>query len=202
MTIYKLKVAFIGDSHCGKSSFLNRYINDVFFPETFSTIGIELVIKFEKYKNDDYKLYLWDTAGEEKYNNFIMSYYKNANVVYVVYDLTDLQTLKNTEHWIDQLIKNKTINNQHIILIGNKYDLIDPNNTINVDIIEHINRIKNKYNIKSYFSSSKLNYNIKEIILETLSQLTIEELNECDLNNLIVLQNTPYNTKTYCCSYI
>lgn len=41
-----------------------------------------------KYKNTNYKLELWDTAGQEKYRSLVKGYLKGADVCIFVYDVT------------------------------------------------------------------------------------------------------------------
>ena len=40
------------------------------------------------YKNTNYKLELWDTAGQEKYRSLVKGYLKGADVCIFVYDVT------------------------------------------------------------------------------------------------------------------
>ena len=40
-----------------------------------------------KYKNLNYKLELWDTAGQEKYRSLVKGYLKGADVCIFVYDV-------------------------------------------------------------------------------------------------------------------
>ena len=47
-----------------------------------------------KYKNTNYKLELWDTAGQEKYRSLIKGYLKGADVCIFVYDASSNYTLK------------------------------------------------------------------------------------------------------------
>jgi small GTP-binding protein len=44
--------------------------------------------KQTKYKNLNYKLELWDTAGQEKYRSLVKGYLKAADVCIFVYDVT------------------------------------------------------------------------------------------------------------------
>jgi GTPase SAR1 family protein len=44
--------------------------------------------KQTKYKNLNYKLELWDTAGQEKYKSLVKGYLKGADVCILVYDAT------------------------------------------------------------------------------------------------------------------
>ena len=50
--------------------------------------------KQTKYKNLNYKLELWDTAGQEKYRSLVKGYLKGADVCIFVYDVTSNFSLK------------------------------------------------------------------------------------------------------------
>lgn len=67
----KFKIVFLGDQNTGKSSIIERFINDKFNPEsnvpdiaTQPTIGIDFLGRNINYKNKYYRLQLWDTAGQ------------------------------------------------------------------------------------------------------------------------------------------
>ena len=93
----KIKLVFLGDPSVGKTSILNRIMNDTFENksevETFNqpTVGMDFMIK-KIYKGDrSLKIMLWDTAGQEKFKSLIPSYLDDAAIVVVVYDITSRQ---------------------------------------------------------------------------------------------------------------
>ena len=59
-----LKVVIIGPCQSGKSSFLNRYVDDAFNPNYLGTIGVEFKMCIRQFNNTKIKLQLWDTAGQ------------------------------------------------------------------------------------------------------------------------------------------
>ncbi len=60
---YLLKIILIGDRSVGKTSFLLRFVNDLFPPSHYSTIGIDFRIKTIQVDDKIAKLQIWDTAG-------------------------------------------------------------------------------------------------------------------------------------------
>jgi len=54
-----------------------------------------------------------DTAGTEKYQSLIKLYYRGANGLFIVYDVTNLNSLHNLEFWMKD-IENVSI--QHFTL--------------------------------------------------------------------------------------
>ena len=71
--------------------------------------------------NISLKIQIWDTAGEEHFKSITRSYYKGAVGVLFVYDIT-IKIVKNLKNWLID-IKDNTMQDFIIILIGNKCDL-------------------------------------------------------------------------------
>ena len=65
---------------------------------------------------------IWDTAGQERFKNIISSYYRGAEGIILVYDITDLDSFNNLNSWLMEIEKNAS-KNAYKILIGNKSDL-------------------------------------------------------------------------------
>lgn len=57
----------------------------------------------------------WDTAGQERFRTITNSYYRNANGIIIVYDITDRQSFENVANWYDEM--NKYTNYKQEILI-------------------------------------------------------------------------------------
>ena len=68
------------------------------------------------------KLQIWDSAGQERYKALIPSYVRGASIVFIVYDVSDKDTFKNIEMWIN-FIKQVNTDNSVLVLCGNKIDL-------------------------------------------------------------------------------
>ena len=118
------KVIIIGDTAVGKSNILSRYVKDEFSPNSKSTVGVELGIKFLKIKNTKTKIQIWDTAGQERYRAITSSYFKGSNGCFIVYDITNEASFNNIENWYEQIQK-ETSKDIPILLVGNKCDLED-----------------------------------------------------------------------------
>ena len=70
------------------------------------------------------KLQIWDTAGQERFRAIQASYYKGANGILVVYDITERKSFDNLNSWLIEIEKNGN-KNVYKLLIGNKSDLED-----------------------------------------------------------------------------
>ena len=67
---------------------------------------------------------IWDTAGQEKFRNINSSYYKGANGILVVYDITNKESFEGLTEWLIEIEK-KSSKDVYKLLIGNKNDLED-----------------------------------------------------------------------------
>ena len=116
------KIVLIGDTSVGKTNMLSRYISNEYNPNSQSTIGVELSTKNYIFDNNEVKVQIWDTAGQEKYRSITSSYYKGAQGCLLVYDITRKETFDNIDKWFSEL-KNSSNSDITAILIGNKCDL-------------------------------------------------------------------------------
>ncbi len=120
---YILKLLTIGDQFVGKSSIINRYIDDKFNEDIKPTLAIDYKTKMIQKGENLIKISIYDTAGEEKYRHLIKNYYNGSNGILLVFDITDKNSFDNLNFWLDELEKNCNLNNLYIFLVGNKTDL-------------------------------------------------------------------------------
>ena len=120
----KYKLIFLGDQNVGKSSILNRFLNDTFVEEYQATIGLDFQSKNVQIENQDIHLLLYDTAGQEKFRSLIPMYTRDANIILLVYDITNKESFNNLSLWLKDLTN---INFDEVIfcIVGNKIDLSD-----------------------------------------------------------------------------
>ena len=119
---YILKLLTIGDQFVGKSSIINRYIDDKFNENIKPTLAIDYKTKMIQKGENLIKISIYDTAGEEKYRHLIKNYYNGSNGILLVFDITDKNSFDNLNFWLDELEKNCNLNNLYIFLVGNKTD--------------------------------------------------------------------------------
>lgn len=66
---------------------------------------------------------IYDTCGAEKFKSINSSYYKNANAILLVYDITEQSSFEEVKNYYCQTIKELCKKDIPIILLGNKADL-------------------------------------------------------------------------------
>jgi GTPase SAR1 family protein len=83
------KVIVVGDSGCGKSCLIQRYLTNEFMDDYTVTLGVEYHSKTVKIDGSiSVKLQFWDTAGQEAFHSLVKAFYRNAHAVVLVYDIT------------------------------------------------------------------------------------------------------------------
>ena len=84
------QVVLLGDSNVGKTAILTRIAKGVFKKESEPTIGAHFMSKVVTMptSNQEVKLQVWDTAGQEKYRSITPIYYRDAAAAVCVFDIT------------------------------------------------------------------------------------------------------------------
>ena len=118
----KYKLIFLGDQNVGKSSILNRFLNDTFIEEYQATIGLDFQSKNVQIDNQDIHLLLYDTAGQEKFRSLIPMYTRDADIILLVYDITNKESFVNLSLWLKDLT-NINFDEAIICIVANKIDL-------------------------------------------------------------------------------
>ena len=123
MTEICIKLLLVGNSNVGKTSILLQYI-DNFFPDShLSTIGVEFKAKIIEYKNFKVNLQIWDTSGQERFHSITNNFFRNADCIFFVYDITNYKSFEGAKTWIKE---SKEVGNFfQKMLIGNKSDLVE-----------------------------------------------------------------------------
>ena len=117
-----MKVVLVGDSGVGKTNIMSKYLKNEFREDSKATVGVEFGSKQFNIQGHQVKAQIWDTAGQERFKNIQASYYKGANGILVVYDITNRESFEHLNSWLIEIEKNGN-KNVYKLLIGNKSDL-------------------------------------------------------------------------------
>ncbi|XVE76102.1 hypothetical protein DITRI_Ditri12bG0146300 [Diplodiscus trichospermus] len=116
------KILLIGDSGVGKSSLLVSFIS-ASAEDLAPTIGVDFKIKLLKVGGKRLKLTIWDTAGQERFRTLTSSYYRGAQGIILVYDVTRRETFTNlSDVWAKEVELYSTNKDCVKMLVGNKVD--------------------------------------------------------------------------------
>lgn len=160
----KYKIVLLGNCTVGKTSIADRLTKNIFYDYTETTIGAA----YSLLKKGNINMDLWDTAGQERYMSLMPMYFRSADILLLVYDLSDLQSVDRLYYYLTKVSKEIT-HKYSIIIIGNKLDLIDDQLLEKIDknitkkIMKYIN---SDIDINIIFVSAKTNKN-----MDILSQM-------------------------------
>lgn len=115
-------VVLAGDAGAGKSSFLLRLTRNEFRKDMQTTLGVDYQSKTMQVDGETTSLQIWDTAGAERFRCVTRSFFRKAQGVLLLYDVTSVDSFLNVREWVDQ-IQASTNENIPLCIVGNKVDL-------------------------------------------------------------------------------
>ena len=182
MSNINYKFILLGNPGVGKSSIFRYLSSGCFKADTISTIGVDKKTLYYSYEIEelqkkkkikrvkkDFTISLFDTSGQERYRAITRNYYKSAEGILLLYDITNRNSFESVESWIEQIkssISGKLQSDYLIILIGNKLDLVKENISERKVTEKEAKDICNKYDIIWGEEQS-----IKDIKFEELNKL-------------------------------
>lgn len=114
------KVMLLGDSAVGKTCVLVRFKDGAFLGGNFiATVGIDFRNKVVTVDNAKVKLQIWDTAGQERFRSVTHAYYRDAQALLLLYDITSKSSFDNIRAWLTE-IHEYAQKDVVIMLLGNK----------------------------------------------------------------------------------
>uniref|UniRef100_A0A8C7W1L7 small monomeric GTPase n=1 Tax=Oncorhynchus mykiss TaxID=8022 RepID=A0A8C7W1L7_ONCMY len=109
-------------SGVGKTCLLVRFKDGAFLAGSFiSTVGIDFRNKVMNIDRLKVKLQIWDTAGQERFRSVTHAYYRDANALLLLYDVTNRTSFDNIKAWLTE-IHDYAQQDVVLMLLGNKAD--------------------------------------------------------------------------------
>jgi len=128
MAAIRKKLVIVGDGACGKTCLLIVFSKDQ-FPEVYVPTVFENYVADIEVDGKQVELALWDTAGQEDYDRLRPLSYPDTDVILMCFSIDSPDSLENIpEKWTPEV--KHFCPNVPIILVGNKKDLRNDNNTI------------------------------------------------------------------------
>eukprot|EP00929_Paragymnodinium_shiwhaense_P096734 TRINITY_DN58431_c0_g1_i1.p1 TRINITY_DN58431_c0_g1~~TRINITY_DN58431_c0_g1_i1.p1 ORF type:complete len:211 (+),score=37.79 TRINITY_DN58431_c0_g1_i1:106-738(+) len=168
----QIKLLTVGNSGVGKTCLLLRYADGSFSTTFITTIGIDFKINTIDLDGKRVKLQIWDTAGQERFRTITKSYFRGAQGILLVYDVTDRSSFNSVETWVEDIEKNA---DRHVnkILIGNKCDMDD--RAVSTAEGEALAR---RFKMPFFETSAKKNINVDEAFRKIASMVVDRERRE------------------------
>ena len=171
-------IILIGNSAVGKTSLFKKIMTGSFSEKNISTIGMDkktFTIDAEvdeqgKKVTKSFNISLIDTAGQERYKSITKTYFKGADCILLIYDVTNKESYDNVSMWIESIhdsIGNHETSKYIIVLIGNKIDLIG---------VDGKTRVVNENEAKGKCQEYKINWG---------GECSAKTFSDSDLKNLI-----------------
>ena len=124
VNLEEIKVVFLGDSQVGKTCIVGKYVTGDTLETTLPTVGVAYLSKTVTFNDKQYKLRIWDTAGQEQYRGLAPMYYRNSKIAIICFDITCAQSYDSVQYWISEL-RHNIEGYITIVICGNKNDLED-----------------------------------------------------------------------------
>ena len=191
---YLFKVLLLGDTDVGKSSLILRYTEETFNSKLVNSIGVDFKMKKKEIDGKIIKVQIWDTAGHERFRSITYSYYRGANAIIIVFDITDKKSFLSITEWLKQIEKHAK-ENVFKFLVGNKSDLAEERKVT----FEEAKEYADKHDLPYIETSAKEGININELFESSIkSFLSNNKYIGGDKNIKLNSQSTT-SEKSDCC---
>ena len=174
------KVVLIGDSGVGKTCIISRFISNEFEKNLDSTDGASYGTK-ELYLPKLKKkiiLDIWDTAGQERYKSLTKFFYKDAQIIIMVYDITKKQTFENLKNQWFKEIQELSEKNYILAIVGNKSDLYETEQISEKEAREFAESINAIYELTSAQNNSGIQQLFEDVGMKYLAPDFQEKIEE------------------------
>ena len=163
MGIVKRKICLLGAFAVGKTSLVQRFVDNRFSDKYLTTVGVSVSQKLMPPicngpldKTIQHAFLIWDIAGLEKFDSVAMNYFRGASGALAVGDVTRGDTAAPLKAICDKFF---SVNpNAALVTIGNKIDL-SPNGE---DVIPGLSKLASDYGSELILTSAKTGQRVSE----------------------------------------
>ena len=171
----KIQLIMIGESSVGKTSLINRYTKNLFNTNHLETTGIEYSSKEEKINNKIIKVKIWDTAGQEIFHSLTKNFYRKADGIIIVYDVTNKESFDKIHDWVKSVHDNTDSYREiQMIIVGNKIDL-EENRQITKE--EGI-KLCEYFEVPYFEASAKNSHGVRHFMLKIIQDVVNNKVND------------------------
>ena len=214
------KFILLGDSSVGKSSIYHRLSGKSFSEDTMTTLGTEKgIIYFDNVEIDEkekttknFKIILFDTAGQERYRAITKTYFKDSQGIILIYSIVDETSFEHIQTWLDSIkdaLSDWKRSGYIIMLLGNKLDIAEEDPETRMIMTEEGENICSEKGIywggecsAKTFDESQLKEIFAKFIKQVYNKLGEEKKDNEKKNQQIVLISNKLNDKkrVKCCT--
>lgn len=168
---YLYKIILVGDATVGKTHLISRYSRNTLPKAPSSTVGVEFTARtIDLPDGTKIRAQIWDTAGQERYRSIVRAHYRRAVGALLVYDITKKQTFLNAAKWLED-VRQFSEPDIVVMLVGNKYDLVDRNPSAREVPYELAAQFAHKDGLLFYEASALSMYNVTTCFEQVLMEI-------------------------------
>lgn len=104
-SMMRMKIISVGDEGVGKSCIIKRYCEERFIPKYVCTIGIDYGVKRVMVDGREARINFWDFAGGSEFSEVRNEFYKDAQGMLLVFDVTNARSFAQLEIWVKEAAK-------------------------------------------------------------------------------------------------
>ncbi|UJR31565.1 hypothetical protein I4U23_019052 [Adineta vaga] len=164
----QVKIVLVGDGSSGKTSISERFSKDAFNRDYNQTLGIDYYLKrINLTRSYNVTLAVNDVGGQTLGGAMLDKYIFGADIVLLVYDITNLQSFENLEDWYHTVTKYCASRKPLFALVGNKSDL----EHLRAVKAERHQRFAKDRDMLSYFVSAKTGESVENLFRQVTAHL-------------------------------
>ncbi|XP_005813147.1 ras-related protein Rab-34-like [Xiphophorus maculatus] len=165
------KVIVVGDVSVGKTCLISRFCRGAFDRTYKATIGVDFEMERFEVLGVPFSLQLWDTAGQERFKCIASTYYRGAQAIMVVFDLSSVNSLAHAREWLEDAMKENDPSSVLLFLVGTKKDLSSPDQLAETE--QEAIRLSEEIKAEYWAVSAKSGDGVRNLFLRVAS-LTFE----------------------------
>lgn len=188
------KLVLLGEAAVGKSSSVERFVNNQFAEYQAPTIGAAFLTQSVEVEDGIVKFEIWDTAGQERYRSLAPMYYRGAAAALVIYDITNMQSFERAKTWVEELQRQATADIV-IALAGNKSDM-EKDRKVPFELAK---QYADENRCILYETSAKTGHNIRAIFTAVAAKLPKSTPGPQVNDSIHLLSQAEVEKKSSCC---
>jgi DnaJ homolog subfamily C member 27 len=123
--INRIKILSMGGAGSGKSCLVKRYCEERFISKYIATIGVDYGVKPVNISGRQIRVNFWDLSGHEAFFEIRNEFYKDAQGILLVFDVTSRDSFEALPEWLAEAAKfGANIKNIPIVVCANKVSFL------------------------------------------------------------------------------